>query len=637
MRTFTKPIKRGEKGPHVKEIQEKLIQLNFVTVLVEGKVKTLKADEDYGAITESAVESFQAKVLDAVSTKYIPEDIRKQYKLEVNGIVDYPTWFILENYNKLSQWYNEQIKGETYEIEPVVTSSDIIKTFIEVISKEVGVVEKGGNNMGARVQEYQKVGSCSSISGGSPWCQYFQNWAIKETLKKLDIKISKTLSDVICDGYTPDWVNYSKKHNNAGISWPSKISQIPIGALGYVYSSARKNAKHVFAIYGTTKSGSVATIEGNAQPLFSKVLTPTGWKLMKDIKIGDKLINPEGFDSEVKGIYYQGILDYYKITLSDGSSTFATSDHLWKIKSRNKNFYKIVNTAYIQNRLGKTKRGISIATITNKFDLVSNKEITIDPYVLGLLIGDGNLTKNIKFTTGDSELLENIKNIYPDCNFNKINRYDYQIVTPDYSNNYILDYLKSLDLIGKCSYEKFIPENYKLGSYKTRLNLLQGLMDTDGSVDKLGRMEFTSTSKQLTKDVLFLIKSLGGKASFEIRNNITYTSPSRKTKKIAKTAYRLNNIRFESIVPFKLTRKVDKVHFNQNKDILYVRSIEHIGKTECQCIKVSAPNQLYITDDFIVTHNTNPGGGSDGYGVFKRVRSLGNQCFHVVKWWEYLS
>lgn len=261
---FNETLKYGSTGEDVKWLQQKLLNYGYSTCLVKEQPRILTVDGKFGLITEGCLSSFQAKVIDAISEDFIKQNIPEQYNREyiVTGEMDYPTWYVLENFEKLTKWYEVEItppeikKPEKKKPEP--EKRNIIEEVIFLARKEIGVVEVGGNNYGKRVQEYQRIGSNGAMTGGAAWCQYFQNWLQITACINLKIKYKGTHS-----GYTPTVTNWGIK-NGIGIKHP-KMSQIDIGDLGYVYSSARNNSQHVYLIVG--KSGnSVITIEGNTNP-----------------------------------------------------------------------------------------------------------------------------------------------------------------------------------------------------------------------------------------------------------------------------------------------------------------------------------------------------------------------------------
>lgn len=128
-------------------------------------------------------------------------------------------------------------------------------------------------------------------------------------------------------------------------------------------------------------------------------------------------------------------------------------------------------------------------------------------------------------------------------------------------------------------------------------------MDTDGTISAKGEMEFTSASRELAEGVQTLIRSLGGRVAINVRTNITYTAPNQSEPKAARDAYRVQNIRLPKINPFALPRKAERWR-DPTRGFNRVVSVEYVRDDEVQCIRVADERHLYLTDDFIPTHNT---------------------------------
>lgn len=368
---------------------------------------------------------------------------------------------------------------------------------------------------------------------------------------------------------------------------------------------------------------------GKAQPLDSLILTPNGWVTMGDIKLGDYVIGVNGLPIKVDGVYPQGIKDIYLITFSDGTTTECCGEHLWlthTYEERNKrkritddNGKRITigkeyskgsvkNTIDIMNSLivGKKSQKVNHSIPIVKPIKFNNKEVEVNPYLLGCLLGDGSFTNSsIQFTTNDIEIVDIIKDVLPNNHIIKEKCHQgYTIKSIGVKKNKITEYLRKVNLYGLTSSDKFIPEEYLINDIDTRLEILRGLLDTDGSVDKkTGTPIFYSTSKQLIKDVTFIVQSLGG--------IVKKTQKIGKYKKLngelkeCKVIYNLHINLPNGIIPFKLNRKIillkERVKYTP---IRYIKNVEFIGNKEAQCISVNDKEHLYLTNDCIVTHNT---------------------------------
>lgn len=380
----------------------------------------------------------------------------------------------------------------------------------------------------------------------------------------------------------------------------------------------KKGSKAPLGVHHMCFTGSPGT--GKAQPLYSKVLTPTGFVRMGDIKVGDTVLAHDGKPSKVLGVFPQGIKKIYEITLSDGSKCRCSDEHLWQVQSRsdrNENTYRIIQTKdMLDNIYCKREPGrlnYSIQTVSD-IDL-QHKEFFIHPYVLGALIGDGCFRQkgDVTFTNKDEEILNKFISLLPDgLTLRKMGRSDrryehrIKLVVDNEENRQVkqkfLSELERLGLIGTYSYDKFIPEEYLYASYEQRLELLRGLMDTDGTIDIHSAVSYTTTSERLAKDIAILVRSFGGSARTK-NNPAGYKNVFGDFIQCRETYDVSICMTSDSVVPFSLTRKVKRITPNRFKH-KFITAINYVGDEECQCIYIDHPDHLYVTDDFIVTHNT---------------------------------
>lgn len=344
---------------------------------------------------------------------------------------------------------------------------------------------------------------------------------------------------------------------------------------------------------------------GKAQPLTAKILTPNGWSTMGDMKAGSEIIGSDGKSHNVTGVYPRGIMPVYKVTFSDGSSTECSLDHLWKTRN-NKNKEKILPLSYIKdsirNKFGNHNYFVPIISSIE----FSKKDLPLDPYFFGLILGDGNISRNeVRFSSADEYILDYIRNyITNEYELVYMENYDYKIKKLDGKKGHIYTKgFRDLNLIGTKSDSKFIPEIYKLSSIEDRLALLQGLLDTDGSPNKGSSIEYYTVSKILCEDVVFLVESLGGTATVSRKQGFYYKDDIKINGKLG---YRLYIKLPKDIDPFRLPRKIEiyKSYNRQRKVYRAIESIEYIRDDFVQCIMVDTLDHLYVTDDMILTHNT---------------------------------
>ena len=361
---------------------------------------------------------------------------------------------------------------------------------------------------------------------------------------------------------------------------------------------------------------------GKAQPLTSKILKTNGeWILMKDIKVGDEIFDGLGNPTKVIGVYPQGLKDVYELTTYDNRKCLASSEHLWKVRSikqRSKynncisileQYFKIYTTLELVEDINKeVKKRVQIP-VPKKLEY-PKKDLKIPPYLLGALLGDGCLSQHSKvyFSNTELDVINRVKKLieetYPNLTLKKNNSCQCQY-NVQYKNGYnhkninnkkLLNDLEYYNLLGTKSHNKFIPNEYLLGNSEQRLELLKGLMDTDGySYD--GSYSISTVSEQLMKDLVYLGRSLGYITTVHTEER---NGKYKNSKCLYKVRFQTNDVIVSSKKHInKLTHKNKKYYSH-----IYFKSINYIGKLECQCIKVDSQDETYITDDFIVTHNT---------------------------------
>lgn len=339
-----------------------------------------------------------------------------------------------------------------------------------------------------------------------------------------------------------------------------------------------------------------------SQPLSTKILKTDGWTTMGNLRVGDRLIDPDGEDSKVIGIYPRGIRDTYEITLADGSKTRASDEHLWVIETISHKTRKTVDTVALKNLVENNAKGVRLPKAL-PHNYVDTPDPDIDPYLLGVLLSEGCLTDgSVRFAQTDenTDMLSRIDNSLPDGHsLRYLGSNQWLITGPDGSpgSNKILNYLRKSGLYGRPGWEKFVPEDVKYASVNYRLGVLQGLLDGDGTIDgRRGRIKYSSASKQLRDDVRTLVFSLGGRSTTTEFDRSVYKDTHR-------VEYIVSSIQIE-LNPFHMSSKASKFRPKDNAEQRKVVSVELVGREESQCIEVSAKSHMYICDDFIVTRNT---------------------------------
>ena len=356
-----------------------------------------------------------------------------------------------------------------------------------------------------------------------------------------------------------------------------------------------------------------STKSGKAQPLDALVYTPCGPVLMGNLKIGDEVLDHSGGISLVTGVFPQGIRQSYVVIFNDGTQVECDGSHLWETK-----FYEKPSEILTTRELADIPHYKLRRTNVPKIKPVqfTSKTVPLDPYLIGVLIGDGGLTTEcVRFSSMDEEIVNTIENCIPTDHFlRKENgdNYDYIIVGENaprlrQEGRHIRGLLQKLGMVGKYSYEKGIPLEYIYNDIEVRWRVLQGIMDTDGSVNEKGQPILEQTSEQLVYAITELVQSLGGSTKYSSDTSAGYIEKKsgQDTWVQGRRRYRLTiRLGEDNNKCFTLKRKLDKLKPQKKSGNRLFNSI-HLGRqVEMQCISVSNPRHLYLTNGFIPTHNT---------------------------------
>lgn len=341
---------------------------------------------------------------------------------------------------------------------------------------------------------------------------------------------------------------------------------------------------------------------GKAQPLDEPTLTPSGWSPLGALQPGSWVIGSAGLPVRVVHAHPISEQEEWIVTFSDGTSTRCSSQHLWTVrKSHASRGWQTRSTEELQYTGHHLEREWEVPITPPISFEAAPDPLPIHPYLLGVLLGDGGLTTNVIFTSADMEVISEVEKVLPaDCTIVKQggNKYAYGIRSARGLSNPIWNALRFLGLAGKKSEVKFVPASYLFAPAAERLALLQGLIDTDGWVQGSGAsVSFSSASRQLTEDVQFLVRSLGGLCR-PIRTKITTHLDAHVI------AFRMPN----GVVSARLPRKASKLGCLKGHTHTLTKRIISISRTgrhvPMRCITVESQDGLYLTKDFIVTHNS---------------------------------
>ena len=340
---------------------------------------------------------------------------------------------------------------------------------------------------------------------------------------------------------------------------------------------------------------------GRMLSLDTEIPTPNGLVKLLDLKEGNKLFDENGNICSIVKMHPIDLApESYRITFDDNSYIDACADHLWLTytkKERRKDLPSIKTTKEIMSTLkiyGENNHSIPNCKPLN----YGNTNLVLDPYLLGLWLGDGDGSGRIE-TADPDEVLSNYEyrlipsSIDHESGFGISKSRSYRIKSLT-SKLRQLNLLKNNHKQFNAIYDKHIPKIYLTSSFTDRLSLLQGLLDSDGHCDKNGNVEFVQVNEKLTKDVYQLVLSLGIKAFIYKRSNVRYRDKYR--------------IRFTTSLPvFRIKRKLSRIK-NKQTNISKHRFITNISKIDSipmRCITVDSKSGLFLATKYCIpTHNT---------------------------------
>ena len=402
-------------------------------------------------------------------------------------------------------------------------------------------------------------------------------------------------------------------------------------------------------LFGGSRGG------GKSLPLSAKVLTPKGWSTMGEMQIGGVITNPvNGGSQRVVGVYPQGEMDIYRVGFDDGAVAYCTLDHLWAYKCANRprpGSKKSEQRAWLQVehgveysvdrfdglRVGTTKELLTdVGTNTSpRIPLTApvlysvngrSGKNGIDPYLLGLLFGDGTFSNGQRghmVTTGDQEIADVLAGygFEPSGDIVCANGVHRSWYLP--KANFLSAKLSSLasnhGLIGATGKKKIVPAYILTADVEFRIGFLQGLLDSDGYVDERGHIEFSNISDSIVLAVRDLVRSLGGKATVSDLIVGKYKDSFGETVECQEYRRVYVWLPYPSMA-FRLKRKAQRCVKGWNggyENMRKIVSIELSHREEAQCIKVSSVHGLFVTNDYVVTHNTDCAIGKQIYGALR--------------------
>jgi len=367
-----------------------------------------------------------------------------------------------------------------------------------------------------------------------------------------------------------------------------------------------------------------------AQPLDSLVLTPTGFVKMGELRVGDEVVSGyDGATTRVTRIHERGVMEVFEVTFKDGRRAKCTGDHLWPVHHWDSTNYSVKSVEELQTYTYGGRGGKQLGLIRScglprwrvpfaPIAQFKEQRLPIDPYLLGLLLGDGTFDKygvslvTAEETDYDLVLPKGVGIRTSVCSPTLTGGKEYKelhFVSSSKSEYYnpMNQIVRKLGLEGRTKNDKFVPKSYLFSSAEQRLALLQGLIDSDGSVSPEGAVAFYNSNPQLIEDVKFLVDSLGGNYTLSTNPPVSHYSTKYDCWFNSKTGYELRFRLPPDLVPARLERKASRYKCTKTTVLQRTRGIvdiQPVGHEVVRCITIDREDGLYITDEFIVTHNS---------------------------------
>jgi hypothetical protein len=342
---------------------------------------------------------------------------------------------------------------------------------------------------------------------------------------------------------------------------------------------------------------------GKAQPKSLKLHTPLGLRRWGDLKAGDYVFGSDGAPTKILKTHEQGVKDIYRVAFDDGSSTLVCREHLWAVRGRQErrkkvDGWRVMDTEAILKAGVKRKNGKAVA---RQWEIprqgaaqFPSRMTNLHPYLMGVWLGDGS-----KGQPNYGKPVPEIANRIRACG------YDVSLHSDGISHRILgVKWLFDREPVTQLgSHKRYIPDDYKLNDVEARKELLRGLLDTDGEVHGSGSVGYSTTSKQLAEDVIWLARSLGAKAMMHPTVKKPFYTNNDGDRVDCRDCYRVTiNMDWN---PFTHPDKRDRWKPSEDRYMSrWIESIEFSHREDAMCITVEAEDSLYLCNDFIVTHNT---------------------------------
>ena len=411
---------------------------------------------------------------------------------------------------------------------------------------------------------------------------------LSEKEKELVLKIldeysskgsSKTFNELLLTDYKEvpvDIITFIKDDRYLGRAWHSSTGKFKL------YPFWETTLKKIFPDAFTTNYNNLiesgARGIGKAQPLDSLVLAENGYKKIKDIHVNDLVYGNDGKLHKVLGVFPQGTKKVYRMSFSDGTSTLCCNEHLWKVKNVYEDDFEIYTCDDLLQEGLNDHEGISkfIIPVTSPVQF-KNEFNDFQLFIAGYLIARACCSKN---KLNDEFIFSAIKNILP-TSFLNYHEFKEQL----------LDYFSKLNLLDKNYKDLFIPQEYLYSTIENRINFITGFLAAV-EYDFAKASYIYLIDNRLVDDFIFMLQSIGGCC-------YKYIIPTDELLFDDGNKY----VELYPQFPIDIYKKGNCEKYYQPVK-RYISDIEYVDNLECQCIYLDSEDHLYLTNDFIVTHNS---------------------------------
>lgn len=419
----------------------------------------------------------------------------------------------------------------------------------------------------------------------------------------------------------PDLTTYSETELGEVRTWvPTLIPEFDYNLVGGIPATGQ-----VSEVAGPPSSGKA--LDNN-----TIIPTPKGDTKLSDIKVGDYVFDEKGKPTKVLGVYPKGKLNTLEVVFKDGRKAYVNNEHIWGVYSTHKRSYLERTTQEIidsgvytehETKWGKPDNPTVVKQYNYNipvadWSMYPEQELPLHPYVMGALLGDGCLTeRQLTISSDDPFVVNKVSDLLPyknhpvkksDHNFNWTFALDEEI---DGIRNNVTMIQTSMvmpdDLAGANSYTKYIPKEYLKNSRENREMLMQGLVDTDGNVNKKWlAVSYSTVSPQLKHDISMLSRSLGYLTNIHVDDR-THDKNSIHKHVCYSIVFKGKADKLGRIVtlPRKKQIVLDNFSVKHNYDQVPIVAINDLHEErEMTCLYVDSDSHLFLANDYIVTHNT---------------------------------